>query len=53
MWNDPLLKTLAKDYFRQAEDPETTVAKYDDIFKDNPEIQYGKFGEDWEFTATN
>ncbi|KAG0652367.1 Pyrimidodiazepine synthase [Hyphodiscus hymeniophilus] len=53
MWSDPALKTLAKDYFRQADDPETTVAKYDDIFDGNPEIQYGRFDENWVFTASN
>ncbi|OBT70789.1 hypothetical protein VF21_10091 [Pseudogymnoascus sp. 05NY08] len=51
MWSDPTLKLLSKDYFKQAEDPETAMAQFDDIFKGNPEIQYGKFEEDWEFTA--
>lgn len=49
MWNDPGLKAQARDYFRQAADPSTSVAKYDDIFNGNPEIQYGQFSEDWEF----
>ena len=53
MWGDPFFKALAKDYFRQAEDPETTVEKYDDKFKGNPEIQYGRFDGDWEFTTEN
>lgn len=51
MWSDPTLKLLSKDYFKQAEDPETAMAQFDDIFKGNPEIQYGRFEEDWEFTA--
>ena len=51
MWSDTVFKALAKDYFRQAEDLETTVEKYDDKFKGNPEIQYGRFKEGWEFTA--
>jgi hypothetical protein len=53
MWSDPVLKTLADDYFRQADDPATAVAKYDDKFQGNPEVHYGKFEEDWEFTTTN
>lgn len=53
MWSDQVFKALARDYFRQAEDPETTVAKYDDKLKGNPEIQYGRFEEDWEFTTEN
>jgi len=51
MWNDPVLKKLGKDYFRQAERPETLVAHYDDIFREsNPEISFGRFEEDWEFS---
>jgi hypothetical protein len=49
MWNEPVLKALAKNYFRQAERPETVVQKYDDIFKGNPEITFERFEEDWEF----
>jgi hypothetical protein len=51
MWSDPTLKLLSKDYFKQAEDPETAMVQFDDIFKGNPEIQYSRFEEDWEFTA--
>jgi hypothetical protein len=51
MWNEPVFKALSKDYFRQAEDPKTTVEKYDDKFKGNRDIQYGRFEEDWEFTT--
>ena len=43
MWSDPVLKTLAKDYFRQAENPETLVEKYEGKFKANPDIQFGRF----------
>lgn len=53
MWRDPAIKTLAKDYFRQAKDPETTVEKYDDKFKGNLDIQYDMFEEDWEFLTEN
>lgn len=49
MWSDPTIKLLIKDYFKQGEDPETAVEQYDDIFKGNPDIQYGRFTEDWEF----
>lgn len=51
MWSDPTLKLLGKDYFKQAEDPGTAILRYDDVFKGNPEIQYGRFEEDWEFTV--
>ncbi|KAH7313204.1 glutamine amidotransferase subunit pdxT [Rhexocercosporidium sp. MPI-PUGE-AT-0058] len=49
MWSDPTLMKLSKDYFRQAENPETAIPHYDDIFKSNPDIQYGRFEEDWKF----
>ncbi len=52
MWNDRVIKTMAKDYFRQAERPETVNEKYEDKFKGNPDIQFGKFEEDWEFQPT-
>lgn len=51
MWSDPKVKETIHDYFLQSERPETTVAKYEDIFKGNPEVQYSYFPEDWEFTA--
>jgi hypothetical protein len=53
MWNDPVLKALSIDYFRQAERPETKVDEYDDVFKGNPEIHPGRFKEDWEFSSGN
>jgi glutathione S-transferase len=49
MWADPVLKRLGKDYFKQAEDPETVIPKYDDVYKGNPDITYGRFEEDWDF----
>ena len=49
MWNEPALKTLVKDYFRQAERPETKIQKYDDTFKGYPGVVIGTFDEDWEF----
>lgn len=51
MWNDPVTKAQGRDYFQQANDPQTTTERYDDIFKGNPEIQYGRFDEDWEFAG--
>jgi len=51
MWSDPALKEICRDYFRQAERPETRIAKYDETFKDNPEVEFGTFNEDWEFPA--
>ncbi len=50
MWSDPTLKKLGKDYFKQAADPETAIAKYDNLFEGNTAIQYSYFEEDWEFT---
>ncbi|PGH35520.1 hypothetical protein GX50_01622 [[Emmonsia] crescens] len=50
MWNDPSLKVLISEYFRQAENPESSIRKYENIFKDgHPDIEYGVFTEDWEF----
>ncbi|KAL2061862.1 hypothetical protein VTL71DRAFT_7240 [Oculimacula yallundae] len=49
MWSDPTLKRLGKDYFKQAQNPDTAILKYDDIFKDVPGIRYGLFEEDWGF----
>ena len=49
MWNEPVLKGLGRDYYRQAERLETLIEKYDDVFKGNEDVEYGKFEEDWEF----
>jgi len=51
MWSDPILKEVCRDYFRQAERPETRIEKYDNTFKGNPEVVAGKFEQDWEFPA--
>lgn len=51
MWSDPAMKDIQKDYFRRAERPETLTEKYEDIFKGDPEIHYGRFDEDWEFSV--
>jgi hypothetical protein len=52
MWSDPVFKTLGNRYFRQAEDPETCIAHYDDIFQDRPDVQYSLFPQDWVFSTS-
>ncbi|OTA54205.1 hypothetical protein K449DRAFT_439614 [Hypoxylon sp. EC38] len=52
MWNDPIMKQQAREYFKQAEDPSTVVERYENIFKDNPDIQYSQFTEDWTFDVS-
>jgi hypothetical protein len=52
MWNDPVFKTLSDKYFRQAEDPETCIEHYDDIFRDKSDVQYSLFSKDWVFSAS-
>ncbi|KAI1141799.1 hypothetical protein F5Y05DRAFT_410360 [Hypoxylon sp. FL0543] len=52
MWNDPVMKQQAREYFRQAKDPLTVVEAYENIFRDNPDIQYTQFTEDWTFDAS-
>lgn len=47
MWNDPKIKEQIHDYFLQADDPETVIPQYDDVFRGNPDIKYGRFTEDW------
>jgi hypothetical protein len=49
MWSDPALKKLGREYFRQAEIEETKVEKYDDVFKGNEDVKFGKFSEEWVF----
>ncbi|PVH85937.1 glutamine amidotransferase subunit pdxT [Cadophora sp. DSE1049] len=51
MWSDLTLRSLGEDYFKQAENPETAIGKYDDIFKGHSDIKYGRFEEDWEFQS--
>lgn len=52
MWNDPVFKGLADKYYEQAEDPETTMAHYDDIFGGEKDIQYDHFPRDWTFSVS-
>lgn len=49
MWEEPTLKALGKDYFKQVADPETSLPQYDDVFKGNSDVQFGLFDEDWAF----
>ncbi|KAJ5152218.1 glutathione S transferase [Penicillium capsulatum] len=49
MWNDPVFQTLARRYYAQAQDPETRIEHYDDIFRERDDVQYGVFPEDWRF----
>ncbi|KAI0529821.1 putative glutathione S transferase [Xylaria digitata] len=49
MWNDPVMKEQAGEYFRQARDPQTRMALYDDVFKDSADVTSSTFAEDWVF----
>ncbi|KAG5207047.1 Glutamine amidotransferase subunit pdxT [Trichophyton interdigitale] len=51
MWSHPKIKEIVHGYYLQKERPETTISHYDDIFKGNPDVQFGWFPEDWEFSA--
>lgn len=49
MWNDPVFQMLTQRYYQQLKDPETRIEHYDDIFRDNGDVQYSQFPEDWKF----
>lgn len=51
MWNDPVFRALGEKYYRQAQDPESRIEKYDNIFKDRNDIQCDRFPGDWEFSV--
>ncbi|KAI0449492.1 putative glutathione S transferase [Xylaria acuta] len=53
MWNDPVIKVQGREYFRQAQDPQTEMLPYDDVFKNSPDVTSGKFTADWVFEATS
>ncbi|KAI0547199.1 putative glutathione S transferase [Xylaria curta] len=53
MWNDPVIKAQGREYFRQAQNPQTEVPAYDDVFKNSPDVTFGKFTEDWVFEAAS
>lgn len=45
------MQAQADEYFRQAEDPETVIEHYDDVYKGRSDIHYGKFERDWVFNG--
>lgn len=49
MWEEPKLKELGRDYFKQAENPETSLPQYDDVFRGNADVHFGTFDEGWVF----
>lgn len=49
MWNDPVVKAQAREYFRQAQDPQSGIPHYDDVFRSSPDVTFRKFTEDWVF----
>ncbi|KAI0184906.1 hypothetical protein EV127DRAFT_442997 [Xylaria flabelliformis] len=53
MWNDPVIKAQGREYFRQAQDPQTEVPVYDNVFKNSLDVTSGKFTEDWVFDAAS
>ncbi|KGO78505.1 Glutathione S-transferase/chloride channel, C-terminal [Penicillium italicum] len=52
MWSDPVFKALGDRYYEQAEDPQTCIAHYDDIFRGRDDVQYGLFPRDWTFSVS-
>ncbi|KAI2469631.1 hypothetical protein F4781DRAFT_211081 [Annulohypoxylon bovei var. microspora] len=52
MWNDPIMKQQSREFFRQAQNPLTIVEKYENIFRENPDVEYSQFPEDWVFNPT-
>ncbi|KAK5795936.1 hypothetical protein VI817_005221 [Penicillium citrinum] len=51
MWNDPIFRGLADKYYEQAEDPDSVIAHYDDIYKGQKDIHCGQFPREWTFSA--
>ncbi|KAE8154575.1 hypothetical protein BDV25DRAFT_135745 [Aspergillus avenaceus] len=51
MWDDPTMRRLAHNYYRQAKNPATSIEHYDNIFPGRDDIHYGTFPEDWRFTV--
>ena len=43
------MRAQAEEYFLQAEDPETVIEHYEDVFAGNSNIQYDKFEKGWAF----
>lgn len=53
MWKDPAFQTLARRYYQQAQDPETRIEHFDDVFRERDDVEYGVFPEDWCFVPGN
>ncbi|KAI0431592.1 putative glutathione S transferase [Xylaria sp. FL1042] len=53
MWNDPVMKAQAKEYFRQAADQQSCMLPYDNVFKASADVTSGTFTEDWVFDETS
>ena len=51
MWNDPKVKEEGHLYYDEAKRPETVFPPFEDLYKGNPDVQYGQFTPDWEFEA--
>ncbi|KAM5449245.1 hypothetical protein MaudCBS49596_005071 [Microsporum audouinii] len=51
MWSHPKIKEIVHGFYLQKERPETTIPRYDDIFEGNPDVHFGWFPEDWEFSV--
>jgi hypothetical protein len=51
MWEDPRLEKLGESYWKQAEDPQSLVPAYENVFKDVPGVTYGRVAKDWEFES--
>jgi hypothetical protein len=49
LWEDPCLKRPGESYWKQAEDPESLVPAYEDIYKEVPGATYGRVSKDWRF----
>ena len=49
MWEDSRLKKEGESYWKQVEDPESFIGKYENIFKEIPEVVYGRVSKDWQF----
>ncbi|KAH8746036.1 glutamine amidotransferase subunit pdxT [Hyaloscypha finlandica] len=51
MWEDPRLKKLGESYWKQAEDPQSLVPVYENVFKDVPGVTYARVAKDWKFES--
>jgi hypothetical protein len=44
-----MLEKARESYWKQAEDPQSLVPAYEDIFKEFPGVTYGRVAKDWRF----